>query len=176
MTIVLKGQDVVVLLAAVVRDDEPEWAGPDVRSLAHGIGFDLAGTSRALRRLGDAGLFDAESRRVRKTIAAEFLQHALRFMYPLTLGEETRGLPTLWAAPPLRGRMRSDGPLPVWPDPLGTERGSAVEPLHRIAISAAKAHPRLYEGLVIADALRVSGARERAIGGELLGDWLRVSP
>lgn len=168
----LKGQDVVVLLAAVLREEEPAWAGPDVRSLARVIGFDPAGTNRSLRRLGDVGLFDATSRRVRRTIAAEFMQHALRFMYPARLGEETRGIPTLWAAAPLDRRMRSDGLPPVWPDAFGTTRGSAVEPLHRIVISAAKAHPRLYEGLVIADALRVNGARERGLGAELLEDWL----
>lgn len=96
-------------------------------------------------------------------------------MFPAAPGEVTRGVPTLWGAPPIEGKLRVEGLPPVWPDPFGTRRGVAFRPLHAIALSGAKSHVRLYEGLVVVDALRVSGARERALGVALVRDWLGVA-
>jgi len=173
--IVLKGQDVVVLLAAALRESVPTWIAGDVRSLASAIGYDLAGTHRSLARLDVSHLYDATARAVRRTQAEEFLVHATQYVCPVELGGETRGVPTLWAAAPLRDRIaQPDGLPPVWPDPLGDTRGLALAPLHRVAISAARAHPRLYEALALVDAVRAGSARERALGQQLLADWLRV--
>ncbi len=57
---------------------------------------------------------------------------------------------------------------------MGEARGLALTPLHRIAISAARAHPSLYEALTLVDAIRAGNARERALGRELLADWMRA--
>ena len=82
----LKGQEVVVLLK-LLGADEPS----PVRDLASRLGFDVAGTHRAIRRLGDAGLYSVERRRVHEPNAEEFLIHAVKFSFPAKLGSEVRG-------------------------------------------------------------------------------------
>lgn len=77
----LKGQDVVVLLKLL---DSAE--STSVRDLASGLGFDVAGTHRAMWRLGEAGLFSVERRRVHEPRAEEFLIHAVKFSFPAKLG------------------------------------------------------------------------------------------
>ncbi len=113
----LKGQDLVVLLAAALRGQDPAWAASDVRSLASAIGYDLAGTHRSLARLHEAHLYDPSRRVVLRPQAEELIVHATRYIFPVALGGETRGMPTLWAAEPLRHRLEhGDGLPPVWPD------------------------------------------------------------
>lgn len=82
----LKGQDVVVLLKLL----EPNEATP-VGDLASGLGFDVAGTHRAIRRLGEAGLYSVGRRRVHEPHAEEFLIHAVKFSFPAKLGPESPG-------------------------------------------------------------------------------------
>jgi hypothetical protein len=73
-------------------------------------------------------------------------------------------MPTAWAAPVMAGKVAgSDAEAPVWPNPNGTKKGLAVEPLYRSAPIAAKNDPALYELLALVDALRLGRARERAI-------------
>lgn len=107
----LKGQDVVVLLKLLGR---AEPVG--VRELADELGFDVAGTHRALRRLSDAGLYSSERRRVFGAPVEEFLLHAVKFSFPAERGAEARGIPTSWAAEPLKGELAESAALPpVWP-------------------------------------------------------------
>ena len=146
----LKGQDVVVLLKLLGSDGQPP-----VRDLAGQLGFDPAGTHRALRRLDEAGLYSAERRRVYRDAAEEFLIHAAKFSFPARWGSESRGVPTSWAADPLRGELADSAGLPpVWPYSRGTVRGLELEPLHPMAPEAALADPELWQRLALVDALR----------------------
>ena len=56
-----------------------------------------------------------------------------------------------------------DEPALVWPDPEGPERGQAFSPLYKSAPKAARKDAILYEYLVIVDAIRGGGAREREL-------------
>ena len=77
-------------------------------------------------------------------------------------GEFTRGVPTSYAAEPLRNVIgQGNDPIPVWPYPQGKERGIAFEPLYKTAPGAAIRDPAFYEYLALADALRDGRARER---------------
>lgn len=148
--VVLKGQDVVVLLK-LLGSAEPM----PVRELADQLGFDVAGTHRAMRRLDDAGLYSAARRRVYGAAAGEFLIHAAKFSFPPRWGSEVRGVPTSWAAEPLKEELaESDGLPPVWPFAKGTVRGLGLEPLHAIVPKAALADPELWQRLALVDALR----------------------
>ncbi|HEX4602934.1 MAG TPA: hypothetical protein VH724_03000 [Candidatus Angelobacter sp.] len=94
----------------------------------------------------------------------EFLLHGLKYVFPAQHGAMTRGLPTSYAAEPLRRHIRAgDEPLPVWPDPGGPVRGAAFEPLYRSVPAAARRDPCLYELLALVDAIRDGRARERKI-------------
>lgn len=57
-----------------------------LRDLADQLGFDIAGTHRAMRRLDEAGLYSVELRRVYPAAAEEFLIQAARLSYPARWG------------------------------------------------------------------------------------------
>lgn len=162
----LKGQDVVVLLKLIGSDEKQ----PPVRNLASQLGFDLAGTHRAMRRLDEAGLYSAGRRRVIRASAEEFLIHAVKFSFPPRWESEGRGVPTSWGAEPLKAELAEPGGLPpVWPYSKGTVRGLAVEPLHSMAPQAALADPELWQRLALVDALRSNdSARVSQLAAKLL--------
>ncbi len=166
----LKGQDVVVLLK-LLDSAEPG----SVRELADQLGYDVAGTHRAISRLNEAGLYSSERRRVVAARAEEFLVHAVKFSFPAKRGGEVRGMPTSWAAEPLRAELaESPGLPPVWPYSKGRVRGLQFEPLHAIVPGAALADSKLWERLALVDALRGSdSARITGLAAKLLRGSLR---
>ncbi len=172
MVAMLKGQDIVVLLKLL---GAVEQAVP-VRDLANQLGYDVAGTHRALHRLGDAGLYSPRRRRVVPARAEEFLVHAVKFFFPVEQGGEVRGVPTAWAAEPLVGELaESSGLPPVWPYAKGAVRGLGFEPLHAIVPAAARVDRQLGERLALVDALRGSdSARITALAEKLLLESLRA--
>lgn len=150
MDTMLKGQDVVVLLK-LLGSDKPL----PVRDLANQLGFDAAGTHRAMRRLDEAGLYSVERRRVYRAAAEEFLIHAAKFSFPARWASEVRGVPTSWAVEPLKAELAESGGLPpVWPYARGTVRGLGLEPLHAMVPKAALADHELWQRLALVDALR----------------------
>ena len=168
----LKGQDIVVLLKLL---GAAEQAVP-VRELANQLGYDVAGTHRALHRLGEAGLYAPRRRRVIPARAEEFLVHAVKFFFPAEQGGEVRGVPTAWAAEPLARELAKSNALPpVWPHAKGTVRGLRFEPLHAIVPAAAQADRQLGERLALVDALRGSdSARMTMLAAKLLRESLRA--
>jgi hypothetical protein len=165
----LKGQDILVLLKLI---HEPEnWT---VRSLGASLELDPAGVHRALRRLHDARLVDSKAQRVNRSNADEFLTHAVKFLFPPEQGGATRGVPTAWAASPLKDELAPvDEPPPVWPDPHGRVRGIAFEPLHHSAVQLARSDPQLAGDLALIDALRLGDGRVRSLAAKLLSRRLR---
>jgi hypothetical protein len=94
----------------------------------------------------------------------EFLLHGLKYAFPAERGEVTRGMPTSYAAPPLKDAIASGDELPpVWPWRDGDTRGIALQPLYKTAPVAALQDPFLYELLALVDAIRDGRARERKI-------------
>lgn len=160
----LKGQDIVVLLKTIGSEPLP------VRSLAAEIGFDPAGTHRALRRLADVGLYSPERGRAVLANVEEYLIHGIKYMFPAKRGRLVRGMPTSWAAEPLSSALAPPSePPPVWPFPKGSLRGVALEPLHRIVPNAAQADPVLWRRLALTDALRSNeGPRLSNLAADLL--------
>jgi len=138
--------------------------------VAREIGMSTSEVHAAIRRLGQAGLVDVESRRPMRGPSEEFLFHGVPYAFPASLGGPTRGVPTAYAAPPLEQQLgRSDkSSIPVWPDANGNARGFGVEPLHPSAPSAARRDPEFYELLALIDALRDGQVRERQLAREEL--------
>jgi len=84
--------------------------------------------------------------------------------FPPDHGGLTRGVPTGYAAPPLKDIIaQPNEPPPVWPDPEGDTRGYEFSPLYKTVPKAALKDNRLYELLAIVDAIRDGRAREREI-------------
>lgn len=166
----IKGQDILVLLKLI--DESDGWT---VRSLGAGVDLDPAGVHRALRRLGEARLIDAERQRVNRSNAEEFLVHGLKYLFPVRQGGLIRGMPTAWAAPPLDDELApADESPPVWPDPKGEVRGVALEPLHENAPMIARRDPQLAKRLALIDAIRLGDGRVRSLATKYLSGSLHA--
>ncbi len=165
----LKGQDILVLLV-LSRDEQLQT----VRSLGAAVGLDPAGAHRALRRLQDVRLIDA-TQRVNGANAEEFLVHGLKYLFPVRQSGATRGVPTAWAAAPLKDELAPIDELPpVWPDAHGEVRGIGLEPLHENAPAIARRDPGLAQQLALIDAIRLGDGRIRSLAAKRLSERLRA--
>ena len=149
--------DVVVLFALLNETD-----GWTMRSLAERLGVQHSKVQRGMERLAEAGLYDAHRRRVIPHATEEFVDHALRYLHPAREGPVVRGVPTAWAASPLKDEIATDDLPPVWPDPESNIRGQAVEPLDKSLPRLARTWPDVAELAALADALRLGDSRSRA--------------
>jgi hypothetical protein len=103
-----------------------------------------------------------------------FLQHGARYTFPATRGGEARGMPTGYAASPLKEKItQSNDPIPVWPYKKGQARGVALYPLYPSVPDAASRNPQLYELLVLFDAIRGGSPRERALAMTMFEERLK---
>lgn len=114
--------------------------------------------------------------RLNRSALLEFLLHGIRYAFPAERGAMTRGVPTRYAASPLKQSIeQGKEPPPVWPHADGSVRGYSYAPLHKNVPRAALADPRLYELLVLVDALRDGRARERELAVKELRKRLEES-
>ena len=166
---VLKPQDILVSLRLL--DAAPEdRAFP---KLAQDLGISASEAHAAVKRAVQSGLVDGASRSVRKEALREFLVHGLRYVFPAEWSGVTRGVPTSYAAPPLKAQFAEGDMPPVWPDPEGTVRGEGLAPLYRSAPRAALRDHHLYEWLALVDAVRAGRARERLLASKEIERRLR---
>jgi DNA-binding Lrp family transcriptional regulator len=179
----LKPQDVLVILKICsLEAAKTHQKGPSMAWLGAEVGLSSSEVHAAIRRLRASGLLQPEivmivsprgskwvrgkleSVRPNTTALSEFLVHGLKYVFPATRGELTRGVPTSYAAAPLKKFIAKGRDLPpVWPYSEGKVRGTAFEPLYRTVPFAASRDRALYELLAIVDALRDGRARERKL-------------
>ena len=157
---VLKPQDVYVALKIVgSKSGRAAYS-----QLAVELVMSPSEVHASVRRAQISGLLHGPELQNRPNLAAleEFLVHGLRYAFPAERGELARGVPTSWAAEPLRSMIaHTDEPPPVWPYAEGRRRGVSFEPLYKTAPVAVRRDRMFYEYLVLADALRDGRARER---------------
>jgi hypothetical protein len=157
---VLKPQDIVILLKLVTFGDRP-WS---YSAIAHELFMSPSEVHSGIRRAAAARLFDGVRNVPLVKALEEFLVHGVKYAFPPDRGSLTRGLPTSYAAPPLKGLIvQPDEPPPVWPDPEGNERGYEFSPLYKSVPRAAARDSALYELLALVDAIRDGRAREREL-------------
>ena len=133
-------------------------------SAAHDLFMSVSEVHAGIKRAAAAGLIDLEmTGPIRKNLE-EFLVHGVKYAFPPQRGGLTRGIPTGYAAPPLKKIIsRTDDPPPVWPYPDGHVRGYEFAPLYRSVPKAVSSDPHLYELLALVDAIRDGRAREREL-------------
>lgn len=157
---ILKSQDVVIMLKLIVWDS-PEWSYP---ALAHELFMSASEVHSGVRRAVSARLMDMHSKIPIKRNLLEFLIHGVKYAYPPDRGGITRGLPTSYAAQPLKELIvQTEDPPPVWPDPEGHVRGYEFSPLYSSVPHACKVDSKLYELLALVDAIRDGRSRETEI-------------
>jgi DNA-binding Lrp family transcriptional regulator len=127
----------------------------------------------AVRRGMEAGLIDRTSQLPLRKPLEDYVIHGVRYAFPAKPGALARGIPTAHAAPPLSQKITADDLPPVWPDPEGTIKGYAIEPLYSSVPAVVKTDSGLYELLALVDALRIGRARERSLAEEELKLRLR---
>ncbi len=160
---VAKSLDIVVLLKLLL-----DGGGKPYAQLSKELGMSASEIHAAVRRCVEAGLVDPDSREPLRKPLEDYLLYGVRYAFPGKRGSLARGIPTAYAAPPLAGQIALDDLPPVWPDPEGTTRGYALEPLYSSVPKVAKSDPKLYELLALVDTLRVGRARERKMAEEEL--------
>jgi hypothetical protein len=163
----LRSLDIAVLLKLTL----PGAAEASFQKLASDLHVASSEVHGSIKRARLSGLMQHDGpKRVNRSALLDLLGHGLRYVYPAVRGELTRGLPTSFAAEPLRSVIHGSGAeVPVWPYISGQVRGYSFEPLYKHAAEAAVADPVFYELLSLVDALRDGRARERKIALEIMG-------
>jgi hypothetical protein len=170
----LKPQDVVVALKLCTYPG----ARPAMSVIANDLSLSPSEVHGAIRRLRASRLLHGPNLRDRPNISAleEFLIHGLKYAFPAEHGEVTRGVPTSYAAEPLRSEVSMSNDLPpVWPWHEGNTRGVGLEPLYKSVPQAALRDSNLYQFLALVDAIRDGRARERKIAERDLVHRLRAT-
>jgi hypothetical protein len=170
---VLRPQDLVVLLRLAL----PFELAPSYATLGAELGITASEAHAAVDRAVVARLAIKTSDgkpQVIRTALRLFLQHGARYCFPASQGGMTRGIPTGYAASPLKEQIRpGSDPPPVWPWKNGTTRGLAFTPLYPSVPEAAARNPALGELLALFDAVRGGSAREQALAVALLEERLQ---
>ena len=163
MAMIAKSLDIVVLLKLLV-----DGGGKPYAQMSQELGMSASEVHAAVRRCVEAGLVNSDSRQPLRRPVMEYLLHGVRYAFPGKRGALARGIPTAHAAPPLATQITLDDLPPVWPNPEGTTKGYALEPLYSSVPVAIKSDPKLYELLALVDTLRIGRARERKLAEEEL--------
>lgn len=157
---ILKPQDIFILLKLVAIGKD-QWS---YTSLSGDLFMSASEIHTGVRRAVAARLMDSQRVQPLGQALEEFLIHGVKYAFPPDRGGLTRGIPTGYAAPPLKDIIsQPNEPPPVWPDPEGDTRGYEFSPLYKSVPRAALKDKILYELLAIVDAIRDGRAREREI-------------
>jgi hypothetical protein len=140
--VVLKPQDVVVALKLL------GYAGsrPSLAQMAEDLVMSPSEVHAAVKRAQAARLLHGPELSNRPIVSAleEFLIHGVKYAFPAEHGGPSRGIPTSYAAEPLKRLIApGDEPIPVWPYPKGESRGIAFTPLCESLPMAALRDPLL---------------------------------
>jgi hypothetical protein len=151
----MRRQDIVILLKLLTLSGH-DWMKMEV---AQSLQISPSEVSESLNRSSIGGLIDENHQVVMRQALLDFLQFGLRYVFPAIPGALTVGMPTAHSAPILANRIVSSERY-VWPDPLGTERGQAIEPLYRTVAQVCRNDQPLYDLLALVDVFRVGRTRE----------------
>lgn len=152
----MKPQDIIVALEILVLQNE-SW---NQKSISSALCISQSEISQSINRLKYSGLMLSDGKEIMRLALFDFLQFAIKFVFPTKPGSIVRGIPTSHAAPPLSSVITSNEKY-VWPNAKGTTRGQAITPLYNTIPDIALNNPPLYEFLALIDALRVGNMRER---------------
>jgi hypothetical protein len=181
----MKSQDVVILLKLVSLERGGAHPGGgshyedpySVRGLESALGISKTEVNASIKRSISSGLAvkDRESGQAKPNHRNlyNFIVHGLKFVFPAKPGAMTRGIPTAFAAAPLKNLLVSAGAyIYVWPYAKGKDIGQSVEPLFRSVPQAVQKDDRLHEYLALVDAVRLGNQRETGLAAERLSERL----
>lgn len=185
----VKGQDIVILLKLVSLDKAAEEMEPgridsfrdtSARALAAMTGIGKTEVNNSINRSCRAGLAKVSVKNqqllVNTQALFEFIAYGIKYVFPVSPAEMTRGIPTAFAAPVLQNRLISAGDtICVWPHASAEKTGQAIYPLYKTVPYAIHKDRRLYEYLALIDAIRIGHARESNLAKAELVTRLGIS-
>jgi hypothetical protein len=151
----MRPQDVAILLKIVSLDSQ-SWL---LVGLANGLKISISEISESLNRSQLAGLIDYNKKKVNRQNLLEFLEHGVRYVFPLQPGSMVRGVPTAHSHPEMKKRFISEINF-VWPDNKGEVMGLMIEPFYKKQVEAVKEDQEYYRLLALVDVIRVGKVRE----------------
>jgi hypothetical protein len=164
MGMALKPQDILVALKLSMC--QQEWS---YSTLATALGLSVGEAHNSIQRLTRSRLYNESTRAPVRAALEEFLIHGVKYAFPPECKGMTRGVPTAWAASPLKEQLvDTNEPPPVWPHPEGSVRGYEFVPLYPTVPDVALRDLQLYEALALLDSVRAGSAREHNLAVELL--------
>lgn len=175
MGMVLKPQDIVVVLKLVALQGKP-WSYVQLANeLSMSASEINAGVKRALRARLLVQPGEGKQPRPSRKALEEFLIHGVKYAFPPDHGPIVRGMKTSYAVSPVADQLVFDDiNPPVWPYAEGGDRGPSLSPLYRSAPKAAAQDASLYELLALVDAIRDGRIREREIAENMLRQRLNA--
>jgi hypothetical protein len=163
---VLRPHDVAIALQLLISP------GIQYRDLSNSVGLSQGEAHNSVRRL-IASRLAREDRAINPHALYDFLVSGVPYVFPASLGPETRGIPTAHSAPPFADVL-IDSDAIVWPSAAGRVRGASLAPLYPGAPATARNNVPLYELLAAVDQLRIGQAREKEQARKYLQERLRV--
>ena len=161
----IKGQDVLVAIKLL----DP-WE-QSMLSLGTQIGVSASQAHSSFLRLCAVGLVDQQRRATQRAHFLEFLVHAIKYMFPVSLVAQNQGIPTAHSAPPVKQKLVAPkgAPVYVWPSKGGSLiAGIGVEPIYKTVPLVVRADARAYAILAALDSIRLGKARERETAAQVL--------
>jgi DNA-binding Lrp family transcriptional regulator len=175
---IIKPQDIVVLAKLITRQKDRNWSQ---NSIALELCLSPSQINSAFKRLVASGLLTPyhAPNKPEPIIEAcdEFFTHALKYTFPVKLGEIVRGIPTSYSAPSLKDQIvAGSDPMPVWAYGEGKERGVSLKPLYPSVPESISKYPDplFYDLLTLIDAIRSGRVRERKIAIQKLSEILKL--
>lgn len=104
----------------------------------------------------------------------DFLIYGIKYVFPTRPNGVGRRLATAHSAFPIKDKIISNEEY-VWESPEGNLRGNTIEPLYKGLKSVVEKMPKLYESLVLTDAIRVGTPRVHKLAKGLLEDIFNQS-
>ncbi len=158
----IKPQDIVILLK-IISSGNDYGHGWNTITLARSLRISQSEISESLSRSKFAGFMESGNNSIFKKALLEFLEHGIKYAFPVRPAYITRGMPTAHSAPPLCNMIVQSNDIYVWPYEFGSTQGQAIEPLYKTVPEAASDDSQLYELLIFVDAIRVGRVREKEI-------------
>jgi len=163
----MRPQDIAILLKVVALGDQP-WL---LSGLAGSLGVSVSEISESLNRDRMAGLIDYGKKKVNRQNLFEFIQHGVKYVFPLQPGPVVRGIPTAHSHSFMKEMFASDSDY-IWPDNKGNTLGESIEPFYPKQVEAAKQDEVYYKLLALVDVIRIGRVREVKYAIEELKKYL----
>jgi hypothetical protein len=123
----IKPQDILVL-SKLIELKSKSYRQID---LASELGISQAEIVHSMKRLELIGLYNRKLKSLNKLSIIEFVEHALKFIFPTQVGAYSRGIPTVESSLFLSGKIASSsGVKYVWPSAEGSESGIVIQPIY----------------------------------------------